>query len=237
MKQVHFITWNPSKTVKGWGHSSWELFYWRAFKALAPVNSPQLVADRGCRQQCRCCPSPGVLQQPVPGGDAAEDGVEVVAAEREEHPRGGAAQLGRVLVPLAVRVDEVADLGQQLLHQHGLVQAHGVLRLLQTDSAPLNSARDPTSRPAQSLHRKAPSPLSNAPLQPTHPTSSAKKRRTRGWSISSSIKQNIKPVSEVAHTWFWWMHPDALWWGSGQHWLPQLPLRAKGQSPTSPLFG
>lgn len=57
----------------------------------------------------------------VPGGDAAEDGVEVTAAQREQNPTGRVSQLGRVLVSLAVRVDEVTDLGQQLLHQHRLV--------------------------------------------------------------------------------------------------------------------
>ena len=35
-----------------------------------------------------------------------------------------------MLVALVVGVDEVTDFWQQLLHQHGLVQTHAVLRLL-----------------------------------------------------------------------------------------------------------
>lgn len=65
-----------------------------------------------------------------PGRDAAENGVEVVAAQREEDSRGRGAQLGSVLVTLAVGVDEMADLRQQLLHQHGLIQTQAVFRLL-----------------------------------------------------------------------------------------------------------
>ncbi len=48
----------------------------------------------------------------VPGGDAAEDRVEVAAAQREQNPTGWVLQLGRVLVSLTVRVDEMTDLGQ-----------------------------------------------------------------------------------------------------------------------------
>lgn len=54
----------------------------------------------------------GDPQSGLPGGDAAEDGVEVVAAQREEDGGGGGPQLGGVLVALSVCVDEVADLGQ-----------------------------------------------------------------------------------------------------------------------------
>lgn len=57
----------------------------------------------------------------VPGGDAAEDGVEVTAAQREQDPTGRVPQLGCVLVALAIRVDKMTDLGQQRLHKHGLV--------------------------------------------------------------------------------------------------------------------
>lgn len=67
----------------------------------------------------------------VPCGDAAEDGVEVVAAEGEEHAGGGDSELCGILVALTVRVDKVADLWQQLLHKHRLIQTHTVLRLLQ----------------------------------------------------------------------------------------------------------
>lgn len=66
----------------------------------------------------------------VPGGDAAKDGVEVVAAQREEDGRGGGSELSGVLVALTVRVDEVANLWQQLFDQHGLIQTQAVLRLL-----------------------------------------------------------------------------------------------------------
>lgn len=51
-----------------------------------------------------------VIQVYVPCGNAAEDGIEVVATEGEEHARGRGAELRSVLVALAVRVDEVADL-------------------------------------------------------------------------------------------------------------------------------
>lgn len=52
------------------------------------------------------------MQQQLPGGDTAEDGVEVVAAQREEDGRGGGPQLSGVLVAVSICVDEVADLGQ-----------------------------------------------------------------------------------------------------------------------------
>lgn len=46
----------------------------------------------------------------IPGGDAAEDGVEVVTAQREQDGGGRGAQFGRVLLALSVRVNEVTDL-------------------------------------------------------------------------------------------------------------------------------
>lgn len=57
-----------------------------------------------------------------PGGDATEDGVEVVAAEGEEHSRCRGPELRSVMVALAVCVDEMTDLWQQLFYQHGLIQ-------------------------------------------------------------------------------------------------------------------
>lgn len=58
-----------------------------------------------------------------PGRDATEDGVEVVAAKGEEHSRCRGPELRGVMVALAVRVDEMTNLWQQLFDQHGLIQA------------------------------------------------------------------------------------------------------------------
>lgn len=66
----------------------------------------------------------------LPGGDATEDGIEVVAAEREEDSGGGCPQVGGMEVALAVRVDEVADFGQQLFYQHCLIKTQAILGLL-----------------------------------------------------------------------------------------------------------
>lgn len=52
-----------------------------------------------------------VAVQYAPGGDAAEDSVEITAAQREQNPTGWVPQLGRVLVSLTERVDEMTDLG------------------------------------------------------------------------------------------------------------------------------
>lgn len=57
-----------------------------------------------------------MLDREVPGGDTTEDSIEVVAAEREEHGRGGAAQLSGVLLAFTVRVQEVTDFRQQLFY-------------------------------------------------------------------------------------------------------------------------
>lgn len=51
-----------------------------------------------------------VAVQYVPGGDAAEDSIEITAAQREQNPTGWVPQLGRVLVSLTERVDEMTDL-------------------------------------------------------------------------------------------------------------------------------
>lgn len=58
----------------------------------------------------------------TPGGDAAEDSVEVVAAEWEEHSRRRCPELCSMVVALAVCVDEMTNLWQQLFDQHGLIQ-------------------------------------------------------------------------------------------------------------------
>lgn len=74
------------------------------------------------------CGIPGIWE--LPCWDTAKDGVKVVAAEREQHGGGGATQLSGVLLALTVWVQEVTDLRQQLLHQHGLIQPQAILRLL-----------------------------------------------------------------------------------------------------------
>lgn len=62
------------------------------------------------------------LGKKIPGGDAAKDGVKVVAAQREEDSWGWGPELRGMLVALAVRVDEMTNLWQQLFDQHGLIQ-------------------------------------------------------------------------------------------------------------------
>lgn len=57
----------------------------------------------------------------LPGGNAAEHSIKVIAAKREKNPRGRISQFSCMLVPFTVRVDEVADFWQQLFYQHGLV--------------------------------------------------------------------------------------------------------------------
>lgn len=69
----------------------------------------------------------------LPGGDAAEDRIEVVAAQREENSWGGGPELSGVLVALTVCVDEMADLWQKLFDQHGLIQTQAVLGLLRRE--------------------------------------------------------------------------------------------------------
>ena len=69
----------------------------------------------------------------LPGGDAAEDGIEVVAAQREENSWGGGPELSGVLMALTVRVDEMTDLWQKLFDQHGFIQTQAVLGLLRRE--------------------------------------------------------------------------------------------------------
>ena len=94
-------------------------------------------------------PGGGYLVELLPGGDAAEDGVEVVAAQGEKHGGGGAPQLRGVMVSLSVRVEEVADLWQQLLHQHRLVQTEAVLGLLEDRRGVREWMMFPEVRPVQ----------------------------------------------------------------------------------------
>lgn len=69
----------------------------------------------------------------VPGGYAAEDGIEVVAAQREEDSWGWGTEFGSVLVALTVCMNEMADLWQELLDQHGFIQTQAVFGLLRRE--------------------------------------------------------------------------------------------------------
>lgn len=57
-----------------------------------------------------------------PGGYAAKDGIEVVATEWEKHSWRWCPKLCSMMVALAVRVDEMTNLWQQLFDQHGFIQ-------------------------------------------------------------------------------------------------------------------